>query len=486
MSHEEILRLHAEAQQAFVQEDYQKTLQCYVKLENLQPGEPTWPRGSAVVFKKMGLMPQVVAALSRAARAYSDRGEFLKAAALAKQVLVLDAKHRPTLNLMSELHRKAQGSARPEAVPAPRPSQPPAPVPQAVSFAEPAQPRLDQLDLRKIMPGVTQVPRGPSADPSADGPGVFQIPLQHQAYEDAAVDAVAAMTKAAEANIQKGDVLKDALPATPIFADLSEDSFAHLMERARLIELEKDQVLFQQGSPGSALYVVAEGSVGVIDEGPPRRGLAKLEEGAFFGEVALVTSQPRNATIAALEPAQIIEIDLETVRTLVERDPKVLTVLLRFFRDRLVDRFLSTNPLFGGLSNSDRTVLKGRFRFLEVEPGAVLIHEGERAEGLLMLLSGHAEVLRREWTEQKVLGYLAAGDLAGEMSLVTGQPAIATVRAGSKCFAIELPAADFLTILRSRPSARDFIQEVVGRRTQRLRDLETGTAELHEGQLDLV
>jgi CRP-like cAMP-binding protein len=103
-----------------------------------------------------------------------------------------------------------------------------------------------------------------------------------------------------------------------------------------------------------------------------------------------------------------------------------------------------------------------------------------------MLLSGHAEVLRREWTEQKVLGYLAAGDLAGEMSLVTGQPAIATVRAGSKCFAIELPAADFLTILRSRPSARDFIQEVVGRRTQRLRDLETGTAELHEGQLDLV
>lgn len=486
MSQEEILRLHAEAQAAFAQEDFQKTLQCYVKLENLQPDEPTWPRGSAVVFKKMGLLPQVVAALSRAARAYSDRGDFLKSAALAKQVLVLDAKHRPTLNLMAELHQKARGNKPAESAASTRPSVVPAPAPQSISFSEPSEARLEQLNLRKIMPGVTQVPRGAPAEAGENAPGVFQIPLSGQSVEDLAVDEVAAMTKAAEANIQKGDVLKGALPATPLFADLSEESFGFLMERAKLIELEKDAVLFQQGAPGNALYVVAEGSVGVIDEGPPRRGIAKLEEGAFFGEVALVTNQPRNATIAALEPTQLIEIDLDTVRALVERDPRVLTVLLRFFRDRLVDRFVSTNPLFTGLSVTDRSALKSRFRFLEVEAGAVLIQEGTRAEGLIMLLSGHAEVLRRGYTDQKVLGYLAAGDLAGEMSLVTGQAAMATVRAGSKCFAIELPAADFSTILRSRPKAREFIQEVVGRRTQRLRDLESGGSEVREGKLDLV
>lgn len=484
MNREEILQLHGEAQKAFGEGDYQTTLQCYVKLERLQPDEPTWPRGSAVVFKKMGLMPQVVAALSRAARAHADRGEFLKATALAKQILVLDEKHRPTLALLSELHQKSQASAAPKPAPPERPS--PGPSPKQAVWVGQSGARLEQLQLREIMPGASQMTRGEASSPEPGAPGVFQIPLQDQPAEDVAVDAVAAMTKAAEADIQKGDLLKGTLPATPLFSDLSEESFGYLVERTKLIELEKDQVLFHQGAPGSALYVVAEGSVGVIDEGPPRRGLAKLEEGAFFGEVALVTNQPRNATIVALEPSQLIEIDLETVRTLVERDQHVLAVLLRFFRDRLVDRFLATNPLFNTLSPTDRGVLKSRFRFLEAEPGAVLIQEGARAEGLLLLLCGHAEVLKQEAHGEKRLGYLAAGDLAGEMSLVTGQPAMATVRAGSKCFAIELPAADFATILKSRPSAREFIQEMVARRTQRIQAMETGSVEVREGKLDLV
>lgn len=483
MSREEILRLHAEAQGAFGAGDFQTTLQCYVKLENLQPNEPTWPRGSAVVFKKLGLMPQVVAALSRAARAHANRGEFLKATALAKQILVLDEKHRPTLALLSELHQKTQPAASP---PVARPTPSPGPSPKRAVWVGQSGARIEQLELREIMPGATQMNRGEANPPSAGAPGVFQIPLSDQPAEDVAVDAVAAMTRAAEADIQKGDVLKDTLPATPLFSDLSEESFAFLVERTKLVELEADQVLFTQGSPGSALYVVAEGSVGVVDEGPPRRGIAKLEEGAFFGEVALVTHQPRNATIVALEPSQLIEIDLETVRSLIERDPQVLSVLLRFFRDRLVDRFLSTNPLFSALSATDRGVLKKRFQFLEVESGAVLIEEGARAEGLLLLLSGHAEVVRREAGGERRLGYLAAGDLAGEMSLVTGQPAMATVRAGSKCFAIELPAADFLTILRSRPTAREFIQEMVARRTLRISAMETGSSEVREGRVDLV
>lgn len=484
MSREEILRLHAEAQRAFGEGDYQATLQCYVKLENLQPEEPTWPRGSAVVFKKLGLLPQVVSALSRAARAHANRGEFLKATALAKQILVLDERHRPTLALLSELHQKSQPASGAPAATNAAPTG--GPSPKRSVWVGQSGARIEQLQLREIMPGATQMTRGEAGAAPAGAPGVYQIPLQDQPAEDVAVDAVAAMTRAAEADIQKGDVLKDTLPATPLFSDLSEDSFAFLVERTRLVELEQDQVLFEQGSPGSALYVVAEGSVGVVDEGPPRRGLAKLEEGAFFGEVALITNQPRNATIVALEPSQLIEVDLETVRSLVERDPKVLSVLLRFFRDRLVDRFLATNPLFASLSPGDRGVLKKRFQFLEVEAGAVLIEEGARAQGLLLLLSGHAEVKKREAAGERLLGYLAAGDLAGEMSLVTGQPAMATVRAGSKCFAIELPAADFLTILRSRPSAREFIQAMVGRRTQRIQALETGSAELREGKLDLV
>ena len=103
--------------------------------------------------------------------------------------------------------------------------------------------------------------------------------------EDLAVLAVEEEFKAAEQ-------ANRALSGTPLFSQLSEASFSELLRQAGSVDLVKDQVLFKQGDPGNALYVVAEGVVGVIDEGPPRRGIAKLSTGEFFGEIALIADQP--------------------------------------------------------------------------------------------------------------------------------------------------------------------------------------------------
>jgi CRP-like cAMP-binding protein len=252
---------------------------------------------------------------------------------------------------------------------------------------------------------------------------------------------------------------------------------------ARLVELKNGDELFHQGDEGDALYVIALGTIGVIDEGPPRRPVAKLGEGAFFGEIALLTNHPRTATIVALSDAKLIAIDRDVIRKLIAQDAQLLGLLLRFFRDRLVDKLTVTNALFTVLCAEDRDVLKKRFRFLEVEPGAVLIEEGKKAEGLFIVMTGHFEVFRQQGEGSTKLGELKAGDIAGEISLLTNIPAIATVRALEKCWVIQLPAAAFEKIVHARPDAMVFVQKVIDQRFAQAQEILSGKARHAEGSV---
>jgi CRP-like cAMP-binding protein len=101
------------------------------------------------------------------------------------------------------------------------------------------------------------------------------------------------------------------------------------------------------------------------------------------------------------------------------------------------------------------------FQFLELEAGAVLIEEGKRADGLFVLLSGEAEVIRKAGER---LAVLQAGDVFGEMSLLTQQPAVATVRTTKKAFALEMPADRFTQTVMVHPQVLMYVSELADER----------------------
>jgi cAMP-dependent protein kinase regulator len=148
--------------------------------------------------------------------------------------------------------------------------------------------------------------------------------------------------------------------------------------------------------------------------------------------------------------------------------------LLRFVRERLVGRLTETNPLFAPFSPAERTELVGRFRFLEALPGAVLVAEGQRGQGLYVLLSGEAEVRRGRET----LGHLESGDVFGEMSLLSQEPAMATVRVTRKAFVLLMPTQSFLETAMAHPHILLYTSELGQRRqaenAARLPDQRTG------------
>jgi CRP-like cAMP-binding protein len=71
------------------------------------------------------------------------------------------------------------------------------------------------------------------------------------------------------------------------------------------------------------MFIVCSGSVAVLLE-PGRREVAIIEKGGYFGEMSLLTGDPRSASVVARGDASVLELDAELFRALGAADPKVV------------------------------------------------------------------------------------------------------------------------------------------------------------------
>jgi CRP-like cAMP-binding protein len=258
-----------------------------------------------------------------------------------------------------------------------------------------------------------------------------------------------------------GPAARRALLTTPLFPQVSPRVLEKLIARMSLVELAPQEVLFREGETGQELFVISEGEVAVDIKTVE---LARLGPSAFFGEIALVTDLPRSATIRALTRVELLAIDREVIRDAAAENPEVITVLLRFVRDRLIDRITRTSELFAPFTEDERHALSARFELVEVVPDAVLITQGERADGLYLVVAGKVEVWR---DGEPAMAALGTGDVFGELSLLAGGGSTANVRSVTRVLALRMPAATFQEVIMTHPQVLAYLGELAGRRTPR-------------------
>ena len=216
------------------------------------------------------------------------------------------------------------GPPPPAVAPAPAPAAPPlaqAAAPEEGDTApEPAQPEARYIDLsfdddEPLEAAPAETP------PSADTP-LEDEPLAGEGL----------------ANGNGAEALARTVPKAPLFSDLSSEAFVELVERCPLRRFSAGERILQQDAPGEAFYVICEGQVAVRrEEETGVVELARLSEGDFFGEMALLSGAPRVASVDAMQDGTLVlEISTALLSELTLRHPGVATALKKFCRQRLV------------------------------------------------------------------------------------------------------------------------------------------------------
>jgi CRP-like cAMP-binding protein len=122
----------------------------------------------------------------------------------------------------------------------------------------------------------------------------------------------------------------EALGRCPLFVGLDEESRRAIALTLRTRRFRRGEVLFHEGDPGDALFIVASGAVKVVvpsDEGDEAI-LATLRRGDFLGELALLDGAPRSASAIALEPTETLALPRSRFIALVATEPAIRDALL--------------------------------------------------------------------------------------------------------------------------------------------------------------
>ena len=130
-----------------------------------------------------------------------------------------------------------------------------------------------------------------------------------------------------------------ALAAIDLFANLSEDEQRTLAASARLAPFSPREVITRQGAKAHWLYVLLKGSatVRVSAEGGEERQVAVLEAPNFFGEMALMTGQPREATVIARDEVQCLRVDRKDLEGIIKRRPEIASEISSVLATRRVE-----------------------------------------------------------------------------------------------------------------------------------------------------
>ncbi|HEX3904836.1 MAG TPA: cyclic nucleotide-binding domain-containing protein [Polyangia bacterium] len=247
------------------------------------------------------------------------------------------------------------------------------------------------------------------------------------------------------------------------FSELPPELFPAAVRMVRLLRLGEAEVVFREGDPGSAFYFVAAGEVRVVAGGQPVAGrptrsveLTRLLEGALFGEMALMTDQPRTASIQVVGEAELLEVSRAAVAELTAAVPVLAERLDRFARERLLKNLLATSPLFKPFDNQQQMELVRRFEGIDVEPGTTIIRENEIGQGLFVILLGEVEVLRHG----APVARLRAGELFGEMALLGDSPTTAAVRTVGPTSILFLGRDYFRRLVAALPVLRKYFEDL--------------------------
>lgn len=177
-----------------------------------------------------------------------------------------------------------------------------------------------------------------------------------------------------------------------LFGKISPESYREIEENLEVVHLKGGEWLFSQGEPGDSMYLVMGGRLRVLgrSDGGGDRTIGEISRGESVGETALITDEPRSASIVAIRDSILIRLSKASFERLIRSQPDLLLNLSRLVIRRLTrsqrgrgrnSRIRSIAVVFAGEGVPREEFIRRFSAALEVH-GSILNLNRERVEAL--------------------------------------------------------------------------------------------------------
>jgi len=214
---------------------------------------------------------------------------------------------------------------------------------------------------------------------------------------------------------------------------LYPDELQLLFSSAELISFKADEPVIEEGQKGESLYLVKSGQLLVNKRHEDNvYEVGSITPGDVFGEASVLYQSTAGAEVRAIDDCELFAVPAETVHMLFDSNERFLRATTQLAERRAAASALAVNPVFSTLPMAVREVALYNAKYVSVKEGEVIIHEGDEASFMFLILAGRVEISLQhpsEFDGKIVVAERGSGDELGEISVITGYPHGATVTA---------------------------------------------------------
>jgi CRP-like cAMP-binding protein len=214
---------------------------------------------------------------------------------------------------------------------------------------------------------------------------------------------------------------------------------------------------FLEGQPSARMYLLVEGEVSLSRAG---KTIDIVKPGEIFGEIAVITQQPRSATAIARKFCQALVLDAQEFQQALQATPEFALMLMNIMNNRLrltlaLMKQTASMPSFGNRDDSrvfDKAMMEdlvGAFRARPPQTfptGRVIMKEGDAGVSMYVVIRGRVAVSIKGTVVERV----GPGGTFGEMALVDQASRSATAVADGECQLLTISRSDFLNLVKTK------------------------------------
>jgi len=251
------------------------------------------------------------------------------------------------------------------------------------------------------------------------------------------------------------------------FPGIDQREIAEELKECQTINYEPGDYLCRDGEYDHTCGVILDGRAEV--RLPNSNKIIELAKGELFGEIAVLSGNPRIADIIATEFTSALIIPGNKFLELLDRYPKAKTSVDEQYLKRALETHLHSVSIFSGLSDKVIHDLQKDIVLLSFKSGDVIFNKGDDADYFYLIRYGYVKVSQpNEAGAERIVSYLTVGHHFGEIALMhEGVKRIATVTAISRTEVIGIAKKQFLKFLETHPEIKTNMEKIIEMRVEK-------------------